>query len=342
MSGGGISLPALNAPAISGAGSIIVYAASKAGQAVQSANNNALSGQTSGQAVQFRPPQWSQPALTMITVPAAYAGAINPNASTNPNATNQTINPTTQQNGVTTYSVTDSLNPSSTPPNAVPQMLVFDAVMRATHSQRARPTLHPIQDNANVTDHVVLEPARLMLDILMTDVLPPYAEGQWVGNASKSIACFTTLDNLRAARVPLVVTTRLKSYQNMIIVDITPDDTVKTRYGLRATVELQQIFLFNVATSATSARTQTTGSTALGQTAVAPVPAGVVSQNGVPDSQAIQTGAANGTGNGQPYISSAGEKFYYPPTGTVIGAGDWSDNNVNQLMTFLRSGGGGS
>ena len=342
MSGGGISLPALNAPAISGAGSIIVYAASKAGQAVQSANNNALSGQTSGQAVQFRPPQWSQPALTMITVPAAYAGAINPNASTNPNATNQTINPTTQQNGVTTYSVTDSLNPSSTPPNAVPQMLVFDAVMRATHSQRARPTLHPIQENANVTDHVVLEPARLMLDILMTDVLPPYAEGQWVGNASKSIACFTTLDNLRAARVPLVVTTRLKSYQNMIIVDITPDDTVKTRYGLRATVELQQIFLFNVATSATSARTQTTGSTALGQTAVAPVPAGVVSQNGVPDSQAIQTGAANGTGNGQPYISSTGEKFYYPPTGTVIGAGDWSDNNVNQLMTFLRSGGGGS
>jgi hypothetical protein len=319
MSGGGISLPALNAPAISGAGSIIVYAASKAGQAVQSANNNALSGQTSGQAVQFRPPQWSQPALTMITVPAAYAGAINPNASTNPNATNQTINPTTQQNGVTTYSVTDSLNPSSTPPNAVPQMLVFDAVMRASHSQRARPTLHPIQDNANVTDHVVLEPARLMLDILMTDVLPPYAEGQWVGNASKSIACFTTLDNLRAARVPLVVTTRLKSYQNMIIVDITPDDTVKTRYGLRATVELQQIFLFNVATSVTSARTQTTGSTALGQTAVAPVPAGVVSQNGVPTSSAIQQ-----------------------QTGTVIGAGNWSDNNASQLMTFLRSGGGGS
>ena len=332
---GGISLPALAAPAISGVGSIIVYAASKAGQAVQSANNNALSGQTSGQAVQFRPPQWSQPALTMITVPAAYAGA----------ATYQsgTPQPATQAAQAAAYVPGTALPATqSTPPNAVPKMLVFDAVMRATHSQRARPTLHPIQDNANVTDHVVLEPARLMLDILMTDVLPPYAEGQWVGNASKSIACFTTLDNLRAARVPLVVTTRLKSYQNMIIVDITPDDTVKTRYGLRATVELQQIFLFNVATSATSARTQTTGSTALGQTAVAPVPAGVVSQNGVPDSQAIQTGAANGTGNGQPYISSTGEKFYYPPTGTVIGAGDWSDNNVNQLMTFLRSGGGGS
>jgi hypothetical protein len=199
-------------------------------------------------------------------------------------------------------------------------MLVFDAVMRASHSQRARPTLHPIQDNANVTDHVVLDPAHLVLDILMTDVLPPYAPGQWVGNSSKSISCFTTLDNLRAARVPLTVTTRLKTYQNMIIVDVTPDDTVKTLYGLRATVELQQIFLFNVATSTTSARSQTTGDTAIGQTQPAAVPAGVTSQNSVPDAGQIQI----------------------QQSGTILGAGGWSSNNNSQLIAWLHANSGGS
>jgi hypothetical protein len=284
---GGISLPASSAAVISGAGRIIVYAQSTTEAAAQSARNSSIASSVSGLDVQFRPPQWSQPALTMLTVPASYAGAI---AAAQTQGSQSTSN---------TASVTGSSETSST---AAPQMLVFDAVMRASHSQQARPTMHPIQDNANFTDHIVLDPAHLSLDILMTDVLPAYASGQWVGNSSKSIACFNTLCALRDARVPLQVTTRLKTYQNMFILNVLPDDTVRTRYGLRATVEFQQINLFSVATSVTSARPQTTDSTAIGQTGTSAVPPGVIRQNGEPtlsqDSiHAILQGAGNWSSN---------------------------------------------
>ena len=276
---GGISLPAFSSTLITGAGAIVVYAESAKERAALAGRLNSALGVVNGLDMQFRPPQWSQPAMVMLTVPAAYV-------------TSQ--GPSTPAPGAVTQS-------TATPANAVPQMLVFDGVMRASHSQHARATEHPIQDGANYSDHIVLEPAHLTLDILMTDVLPDYAPGgnpSWVGNASKSVACFQTIDNLRSARVPLTVTTRLKTYQNMFIVDFTPDETVKYRYGLRGTLELRQLNLFTVATATVSARNQTTASTAIGQTSVTPVPAGVTSQNGVSQST------------------------------TAIGSGDWSSNNV--------------
>jgi hypothetical protein len=250
----------------------------------------------------------------MITVPASYAGAIaSANASTV--ATQPVRNGGTDSNPTFSMSITVSEKSAT----AAPQMLVFDAVMRASHSQQARPTMHPIQDNANFTDHIVLDPAHLSLDILMTDVLPAYASGQWVGNSSKSIACFNTLCALRDARVPLQVTTRLKTYQNMFILNVLPDDTVRTRYGLRATVEFQQINLFSVATSVTSARPQTTDSTAIGQTGTSTVPTGVTAQN----SDAGHTSTAT----------------IQQQTGTMIGSGNWSDNSFNQTISFLRNSG---
>lgn len=297
---GGISLPPFAAPLITGVGSIVVYAASVTGAANQEANNDNALGLINGLDVQFRPPQWGVglPARTMITIPAQYVQSQN-----------------SQQSSV--GAVTTSNPNSSTPPNAMPQYLVFDAVLRAGHSQQAIPTEHPIQDNANASDHIILKPAHLMLEILMTDVLQAYAPGQWVGNASKSVSCFQTLDNLRAARVPITVTTRLKTYTNMFVVNVTPVETVKSMNGLRATVELQQLFLFSVASQTVSARSQTTGSTAIGQTNPSPVPAGVVTQNGLPSTS---TGAESST-------------EYQARFGTMIGAGNWSSNNTGGLVT---------
>ncbi len=297
---GGIAFPQVSAAVISGVGSIVVYAASRRGAANQAANNDNALGLISGLDVQFRPPQWNVglPAQTMITIPAQYVQSQN-----------------AQQSSV--GAVTTSNPSSSTPPNAVPQYLVFDAVLRVGHSQRATPTEHPIQDNANASDHIILRPAHLMFDVLMTDVLPAYAAGQWVGNASKSIACFQTLCNLRDSRIPLTVTTRLKTYQNMFIVDVIPEDTVKTMHGFRGTIEFQQLFLFSVATQTVSARSQTTASTSIGQTNPTPVPAGVVAQNGLPSTS---TGVESST-------------EYQSRFGTMIGAGNWSSNNTGGLVT---------
>ena len=208
-----------------------------------------------------------------------------------------------------------------TSPAAQPQYLVFDGVMRLSHSQKLRMTSHPIQDGANVTDHAYLDPAHLIMDVKMTDVLPDFSPNGtpcWVGNQSKSVSCFQTLSNLRAARVPLTVTTRLMTYTNMFIIDVQPLDTVKTRYGLEATVEFQQIFLFSVASQAVSARQQTTDTTTLGQTNPTPVPAGVTTQNKVPS---------------QYFNTKTG--IIQTNSGNVIGGGNWDSNNVNSLPLLI-------
>jgi hypothetical protein len=103
----------------------------------------------------------------------------------------------------------------------------------------------------------------------------------------------------------------------MFILNVLPDDTVRTRYGLRATVEFQQINLFSVATSVTSARSQTTDYTSIGQTGTSAVPTGVTAQN----SDAGHTSTA----------------AIQQQTGTMIGSGNWSDNSFNQTLSYLRS-----
>jgi hypothetical protein len=108
------------------------------------------------------------------------------------------------------------------------------------------------------------------------------------------------------------------TYTNMFIIDVQPLDTVKTRYGLEATVEFQQIFLFSVASQAVSARQQTTDTTTLGQTNPTPVPAGVTTQNKVPS---------------QYFNTKTG--IIQTNSGNVIGGGNWDSNNVNSLPLLI-------
>jgi hypothetical protein len=289
---GGMIIPAATSAAIAGAGEIIVYAVTSAKAAAMKASIAA----SVPAANPFRPPQWASPALTMITVPASYV---------------QSQNQTQSSVGA----VTNSSVASSAKESASPQFLVFDGVMRVSHSQPMTATEHPIQDAANLTDHIRANQATITMDVLMTDVLPAYAVGQWVGNASKSISCFDTLDALRLARVPLTLTTRLKTYSPVFIMNVIPDDTAQTQFGLRCRVEFKQMFLFSVATQTNSARNQTTGSSAIGTTAVQPVPSGVTAQNGLPSSS---TGVQSSE-----QLQSENAK--------IIGAGNWSSNNTGGI-----------
>ena len=75
------------------------------------------------------------------------------------------------------------------------------------------------------------------------------------------------------------------------------------------------MFLFSVATQTSSARNQTTGSSAIGTTAAQPVPAGVTAQNGLPST-------ATGVQSSSQLQSESG---------SVIGAGNWSSNNTGGL-----------
>lgn len=140
----------------------------------------------------------------------------------------------------------------------------FDAVIREEHTSTLNITEHPVQSGANITDHAYIEPARLVMEIGMSDVMDALYPGQFEDAYTKSVSAYRTLLELQKSRMPLTVLTRLYLYQNMLIESLSAPDDYKTLYGLRCTVTLREIMVVDVPQTTVSARPQTTGSTQQG------------------------------------------------------------------------------
>ncbi|TWH46328.1 phage baseplate protein [Sporomusa sp. KB1] len=150
----------------------------------------------------------------------------------------------------------------------------FDAVIREDHTSSLKITSHPVQDGANITDHSIVEPKVLVMEILMSDAVDDMYNQQFIsyvapGNAaadkSKSKSAYHVLLEIQEGRIPVSVLTRLTQYDNMLIETISVPDDSKALYGLRCTVTLKEIFIVNVAKTKVSARPHDTDFTDRGQ-----------------------------------------------------------------------------
>lgn len=149
----------------------------------------------------------------------------------------------------------------------------FDAIFRVNHLQELQVTSHPVQ--GGLADHAFLQPNRVTLEIGMSDAMASYSLGAYSGGGSKSVNAYQMLYSLQRSRLPITLTTRLQSYDNMSIVSLTTSDTSQTRYGLKASVTLQQLILATVSTSTASARPSVTGATPIGSIQPQAVPQGI-------------------------------------------------------------------
>ena len=197
----------------------------------------------------YRPPQWSNgPAMVSITqVPTQQSqNAVPPGtfAQNTPGAVPGTTVATFQ------FSVLPAVTLTT---------YVFDAVLELEHEQRLEKTHHPVQTGADISSHAYLMPPRVVMYIGMSDAMDAYSNGvnnaNGVGGAtpstvspfsgtstSKSVNAYQTVVALQSARQPLTVTTRLRTYTNMVITSIGPREDYKTITGLRMRVEFEQIF----------------------------------------------------------------------------------------------------
>jgi hypothetical protein len=189
---------------------------------------------------------------------------------------------------------------------------VFDAVLELEHEQRLEKTHHPVQTGADISSHAYLMPARCVMYILMSDAVDSYshsaanavAKGNsiitpWIGTStSKSVNAYQTIIGLQAARQPLTVTTRLRTYTNMVITSVSPREDYKTIAGLRMRVEFEQIFTASVSTQPVSARPNDTQSSGLGAVNPSQVPASTQSQFQQPQANATSTALTNSVGLG--------------------------------------------
>lgn len=223
----------------------------------------------------WTPPQYSRPALTIITAPATSSGT--------------------------------SGNPSSSQIN-----YVFDAVFKVTHRRTVHKTSHPVLTGANITDHAYAEPVRVTLEIGMSDSMSSYQDGVWVGSSTKSISAWQILKTLQLNRQPLVLTTRLDTYSNMLITEVSTSDDNKTLHALKATITLEELLIASVQSiTDVSSRPQTTGTTPGGTIQAVPPNPSIEQQNFIPSPLYPNT----------------------PTYPTVPGSGTGSSNGLNQVFT---------
>ena len=195
-------------------------------------------------------------------------------------------------------------------------LYAFDADIEIEHQQQLRRTEHPVQTGASISDHAFIVPARLVLDIGMSDVMSAYYNpSTWQGSQSKSVSAYQTMLALQFSRIPFSITTKLRTYSNMIVEGLTPRESVKTIQGLRMRVEFGQIFIANITSTPVSARPQDTQSTNLGT---------VSPQSPTPteDSQNSVAGLSNLM------------QFMGIVPSDSIGAGNWSSVNTNNLISL--------
>jgi hypothetical protein len=141
---------------------------------------------------------------------------------------------------------------------------VFDAFFKLEHMSQLKITEFPISTGSSITDHAFMQPATLTIDVGMTDVAKPVND-KFAGSGSRSVLAFQILQQLQAARVPIQVTTRLKTYKNMLIETITVPDDYTTANALKATVVFKEIIVVNIKTVKLSAKPQVTNKTTKGK-----------------------------------------------------------------------------
>jgi hypothetical protein len=154
-------------------------------------------------------------------------------------------------------------------------MFVFDAIKRAQHRQTAIATQHPLQTGFNISDHVVMQPASLVLEVSMSDAIASFTAAgytpMWSNNPSKSVSAYQQMEALMVNRQLMTINTRLDTYENMVLVEIASEETHRTYFGgLVMVLTFQQVFIADVSLAYPSAREQVSGETEKG--AVQPLP----------------------------------------------------------------------
>jgi hypothetical protein len=203
----------------------------------------------------FTPPNWSQrEALYAITYKTGLG--------------TQTEGEQTEENPSGYTLQEDSDNPGYNSQTGY-HMFVFDAIMRANHRIFAEVTQHPVQTGYNITDHIIMQPFLLTLEVAMSDAIAMYTlpnfTPMWGNNPSKSISAFNEMKAMMEKRLVVTVNTRLYTYNNMVLREVSVEDSHKTyNGGLAMVLTFQQIIVADLAALATSNRIQSIGETQQG------------------------------------------------------------------------------
>lgn len=148
----------------------------------------------------------------------------------------------------------------------------FDGFMEVTHDLSTTVTSHQVQKGASMSDHAYINPVEVSMTIRMSDTMKSISknqESQYAGiSYTRSTAAYRILEQLQRSRTPFQVHTRLLTYKNMIITNLSVQDDIETLYGLECKVTMQELIVASEKKVTISSRTQTTTTSNSGKTDV--------------------------------------------------------------------------
>lgn len=132
----------------------------------------------------------------------------------------------------------------------------LDAVLTESHTNTIRLTKNPVELGADITDHAVIEPKTITLDVIVTDnPIGLAALGQIVDNVTglfgtsneenvtRSNAAYNSMVSLMETREPLEVQTKLRLYENMIITGLSSSQDKDSSRIARMVINLEEVII---------------------------------------------------------------------------------------------------
>lgn len=131
--------------------------------------------------------------------------------------------------------------------------ITLDACLEQDHGFPCEPTENPVEEGADVTDHVRLRPIELQFEAVISDtpldfnVIGSLVSGDFRGiarqfaNMNRSVEQFNKLVELRNKRQPFDVVTGLKVYKNMVIRDLRIHRNATIGKAIAVSLFLQEI-----------------------------------------------------------------------------------------------------
>lgn len=141
----------------------------------------------------------------------------------------------------------------------------FDGFLNVSHERKLTTTSSPVETGAAIVDHAYIEPAKITMKIIVSDVHQSLIPGQFDGGYARHTQAWQLLKQLQNDRIPMYVFTKLDTYENMLITSITADDNADTFECLVADVELTEIPVARVKEVKITKADQTTVNTEMGK-----------------------------------------------------------------------------
>lgn len=139
--------------------------------------------------------------------------------------------------------------------------VVLDASLRETHTGTATVTEHPVEEGANIADHVRPEPRKLSMDGVIsntpinrtqrtrvveqfgTEFVTSTLEDQRQGAAGYAESAYARLEEMRQSRTAFTVVTQIKTYVDMVFESLVIPRDSKTGDALGFQATLKEIII---------------------------------------------------------------------------------------------------